>query len=55
MALFHQNLQLSKQCLAKIKQYPTFYQELIQIWVKASEKNPPEHQKPVMKSYGTTK
>ena len=30
-ALFHQNLQLSKQCLAKIKQYPKFYQELIQI------------------------
>ena len=39
-ALFHQNLQLSKQCLAKIKQYPKFYQELIQIWAKASEKEP---------------
>ena len=34
--LFHQNLQLSKQCLAKIKQYPTFYYEFIQIWAKAS-------------------
>ena len=39
-ALFHQNLQLSKQCLAKIKQYPTFYHELIQIWAKASGKTP---------------
>ena len=38
--MFHQNLQLSKQCLAKIKQYPKFYQELIQIWVKASRKEP---------------
>ena len=42
-ALFHQNLQLSKQCLAKIKQYPKFYQELIQIWAKASEKEPPKN------------
>ena len=40
--LLHQNLQLSKQCLAKIKQYPTFYYELIQIWAKASGKEPPE-------------
>ena len=39
--LFHQNLQLSKQCLAKIIQYPTFYYELIQIWAKASGKEPP--------------
>ena len=39
--LFHENLQLSKQCLAKIKQYPTFYYELIQIWAKASGKEPP--------------
>ena len=39
--LFHQNLQLSKQCLAKIKQYPTFYYELIQIWGKACGKEPP--------------
>ena len=38
--LFHQNLQLSKQCLAKIKQYPKFYQELIQIWANASDKEP---------------
>ena len=42
--LFHQNLQLSKQCLAKIKQYPTFYYELIQILAKASGREPPEHQ-----------
>ena len=27
-AFFHQNLQVSKQCLPKIKQYPKFYQEL---------------------------
>ena len=39
-ALFHQNLQLLKQCLAKIKKYPKFYQELIQIWANASEKEP---------------
>ena len=38
--MFHQNLQLSKLCLAKIKQYPKFYQELIQIWANASEKEP---------------
>ena len=40
MALFRQNLQLPKQCLAKIKQYPKFYQRLIPIWAKASEKEP---------------
>ena len=34
--MFQYNLQLSKQFLAKIKQYPKFYQELIQIWAKAS-------------------
>ena len=39
--LFPENLQLSKQCLAKIKQYSTFYYELIQIWAKASGKEPP--------------
>ena len=38
MALFPQNFQLSKQCLAKIKQYPKFYHVLIQIWANASEK-----------------
>ena len=53
--LFHQDSQLSKQCLAKINQYPTFYYELIQIWAKASGKEPPEHQKSVRKSYGTIK
>ena len=37
----HQNLQLSKLCLAKIKQHPTFYYELIQIWAKACGKEPP--------------
>ena len=36
--MFHQNLQLSKQCLAKIKQFPKFYQELVQIWAKAGDK-----------------
>ena len=54
-ALFHRNLQVSKQCLAKIKQYSKFYQELIQIWANASKRNPPRHQKSVRKSYGTTK
>ena len=53
--LFHENLQLSKQCLAKIKQCPTFYYDYIQIWEKASRKKPTEHQKSARKSYGTIK
>ena len=36
--LFHQNLQQLKQCLANIKQYSKFYQELIQIWASTSER-----------------
>ena len=39
-AMFHQDLQLSKQCLAKIKHYPKFHQDLIQIWANASKKEP---------------
>ena len=38
--LFHQNLQLSKQCLAKINQYAKFYQELIQISTNSNENEP---------------
>ena len=38
--LVSSNLQLSKQSLAKIKQYSKFYHELIQIWAKASGKEP---------------
>ena len=38
--IFHQNLQVSKQCIAQIKQFPKFYQDLIQIWALASENEP---------------
>ena len=38
-ALFHQNLQLSKRWLSKIK-HPKYYHELIQMWAKASKKEP---------------
>ena len=38
--LFHQNFQLWKQCLAEIKQYAKFYQELIQIWANTSKTEP---------------
>ena len=33
-------MKLSKQCLPKIKHYPQFYQDLIQIWANASGKEP---------------
>ena len=31
---------MSKQCIAQIKQFPKFYQDLIQIWALASENEP---------------
>ena len=36
----HFNLQLSEACLAKIKNFPLFYQQLIRIWAKVSERDP---------------
>ena len=38
--IFHFNLQLSEACLAKIKNFPLFYQQLIQIWGKVSKRDP---------------
>ena len=38
--IFHFNLQLSEACLAKIKSFPLFYQQLIQIWAKVSKRDP---------------
>ena len=38
--IFHFNLQLSEACLAKIKSFPLFYQQLIQIWAEVSKRDP---------------
>ena len=38
--IFHFNLQLSEACLAKIKNFPLLYQQLIQIWAKVSKRDP---------------
>ena len=38
--LFHHNLRLSQQCALKTKNYPKFYQELVQAWADVSEKEP---------------
>ena len=38
--VFHFNLQLSEACLAKIKNFPLFYQQLIQTWAKVSKRDP---------------
>ena len=40
--IFHFNLQLSEPCLAKIKNFPLFYQQLMQIWAKVSKLDPIE-------------
>ena len=37
---FHFSLQSSEACLAKIKRFPLFYQQLIQIWAKISKRDP---------------
>ena len=38
--IFHYNLRLSQQCVLKTKNYPNFYQELVQTWADVSEKEP---------------
>ena len=38
--LFYHNLRLSQQCVLKTKNYPKFYQELVQAWADVSEKEP---------------
>ena len=38
--IFHFKLQLSEACLAKITNFPLFYQQLIQIWAKVSKRDP---------------
>ena len=44
--IFHFNLQLSETCLAKIKNFPSFYQQLIQIWSKVSKRDPTQTSDP---------
>ena len=44
--IFHFNLQLSEACLAKIKKFPLFYQQLIQIWAKVSKHGPTQTSDP---------
>ena len=44
--IFHFNLQLSEACLAKMKKFPLFYQQLVQIWVKVSKRDPIETSEP---------
>ena len=39
-AISHFNLQLSEACLAKIKSFPLFYQQLIQTWAEVSKRDP---------------
>ena len=36
--IFHYNLKLSKYCRQKVSRFPKFYDELVQIWSKVSEK-----------------
>ena len=40
ITVFHFNLQLSKLCTLKLKQFPLFYIQLVKIWGKVSEKPP---------------
>ena len=44
--IFHFNLQLSEACLAKITNFPLFYQQLIQIWAKVSKRDPTQASDP---------
>ena len=48
-AIFHFNLQLSEACLAKIKNFPLFYQQLIQMWAKVSKRDPTQTLIPPMR------
>ena len=38
--IFHYNLKLSKYCRQKVSRFPKVYNELVQIWLKESEKEP---------------
>ena len=44
--IFHFNMQLSEACLAKIKNFPLFCQQLIQIWAKVSKRDPTQTSDP---------
>ena len=44
--IFHFNLQLSEACLAKIKNFPLFYQQLIQIWARVNKRDPTQTSDP---------
>ena len=49
--IFHFNLQLSEACLAKIKSFLLFYQQLIQIWAKVSRRDPTQTPDPAYEIY----
>ena len=38
MSFFHRNLKLSDSCMRVVETFPTFYQELVQLWVIISQK-----------------
>ena len=40
MSYFHRNLKLSDSCMRVVETFPTFYQELIQLWVIISQVKP---------------
>ena len=44
--IFHFKLQLSEACLAKIKNFLLFYQQLIQIWAEVSQRDPTQTSDP---------
>ena len=39
-AIFHHNLKLSMYYRQKVSRFPKFYNELVEIWSKVSEKEP---------------
>ena len=44
-SIFHYNLQLGQlgdRCSTAVKTFPTFYQELIELWCKISYQKPPD-------------
>ena len=40
MSLFHRNVKLSDSCMRVVEIFPTFYQELVQLWVIISQVKP---------------
>ena len=40
ISFFHRNLKLSDSCMRVVENFPTFYQELVQLWVIISQMEP---------------